>query len=246
MPDLPTMPGGVSLAPEVPQERQRDMLKMTGFTAALGTVLVVAALGGFLALEESPAGTSTSGDQTEVTGYAASGIGGRAPDAISVNLDGAAAARIEQLAERLPPAVVTSICAENAQVYRITFTAGAGAKPGLNVIGYRCGELVVEVPSRGRTSDRVDRNCALLSAVRRLLPARVTEIQPGSCGGHARLLAGVSSPGRQGGRDRAPHGVDRFPRQLPRGHQRTGSTGTVSAPGASKSHDEKEPSQRQR
>jgi hypothetical protein len=220
------------------------MLKMTGFTAALGTVLVVAALGGFLALEESPAGTSTSGDQTEVTGYAASGIGGRAPDAISVNLDGAAAARIEQLAERLPPAVVTSICAENAQVYRITFTAGA--KPGLNVIGYRCGELVVEVPSRGRTSDRVDRNCALLSAVRRLLPARVTEIQPGSCGGHARLLAGVSSPGRQGGRDRAPHGVDRFPRQLPRGHQRTGSTGTVSAPGASKSHDEKEPSQRQR
>jgi hypothetical protein len=233
------------LAPAAPRERQRDMLKMTRFTAVLGTVLVAAALGGFLALEESPAGTSTSGDRTEVTGYAASGIGGQRPDAISVNLDGAAAARIEQLAERLPPAVVTNTCAENAEAYRITFTGGAGTKQGLNVIGYRCGELVVEVPSRGRTSDRVDRNCALLSAVRRLLPARVTEIQASSCAGHVRLLAGVSSRGRQGGRDSTPHGVDRFPGHPRGGHQRTGGTGTGSAPGASKSHDEKEPSQRQ-
>jgi hypothetical protein len=198
------------------------VLKMSRFFAALGAVLVVAAVGGFLALKASPAGTSPWGDRAEVTGYAASNGDGQASGAVSVDLDGALAARIGQLAARLPPANVTSRCAENAEAYRITFTADAGPKRRMSVIGYRCGELVVEVPSRGLSSDRVDRNCALLLAVRRLLPARLTEIQAGSCAGHGRLLAGMSARGRQGGRDRV--GLDPSPRD-PRPAARSAKNG---------------------
>jgi len=218
---------------------------MSRFFAVLGAVLVVAAVGGFLALKASPAETSPWGDRAEITSYGASSSGGKTSAAVSVEVNGVSAARIDQLVERLPPANLTNICAENAQLYRIIFTVGGGTRQRLQVIGYRCGELVVEVPSRGLTSDRVDRDCALLSAVRRLLPARAGEIQAGSCAGRGRLLAGVSWPGlRGGGREGSLTQADRLPRRpLPDRHK-TRSTGTGSAPRASKSHDEKVPGQR--
>jgi hypothetical protein len=65
---------------------------------------------------------------------------------------------------------------ENAQLYQITFTAVAGAKRGFEVVGYQCGGLV-DLTSDGKTVTRIDRNCTLLSAVRRLLPATATATQ---------------------------------------------------------------------
>ena len=87
------------------------------------------------------------------------------------------------------------ICAENEQEYRIAFTAdaGAGVKQGFGLTGYWCNNLVVETLSHGTTMDRIDRDCALLAAVRRLLPARATATQAGTCA-HAsgRLFLAVS------------------------------------------------------
>jgi hypothetical protein len=226
------------------------VLKMSRFFAVLGAVLVLAAVGGFLALKASPSGTSTWGDGAdwgdgaEVTGYAASTIDGQTSGAVSVKLNGVSAARIDQLVERLPPASVTSVCAENAQVYRITFTPGTGSRQGLKVIGYRCGDLVVEVPSRGLSSDRVDRNCALLSAVRRLLPARATELQSSGCPGHDRLLARTSSRKQHGDRDGSGPKTPRHQRPDRPNRRGTGKKGTGGAPGASKGHDEKQPGHR--
>jgi hypothetical protein len=93
------------------------------------------------------------------------------------------------------------ICAENEQEYRIAFTAdaGAGVKQGFGLTGYWCNNLVVETLSHGTTMDRIDRDCALLAAVRRLLPARATATQAGTCA-HAsgRLFLAVSRTPRHG------------------------------------------------
>ena len=59
--------------------------------------------------------------------------------------------------------------------------------------GYQCHNLVVEVPLHGLTEDRIDRDCALLSAVRRLLPARATATHSGTCAhANGRLFLAVS------------------------------------------------------
>jgi hypothetical protein len=158
------------------------MLKRTRFIAALGAVLLVAAVGGVLGLTMSSPGTSAVGDRAEVTGYATSNAFGDTTGPVSVELHGASAASIDRLAEGLPAANVDDICTIEVQMYQITFTVGAGAKRGLDVIGYQCGGVVVEVPSPGLTSNRVDRNCVLLAAVRRLLPASATATQSGGCG----------------------------------------------------------------
>jgi len=139
---------------------------------------------------------------------------------------------------------VINVCAKNTQLYRIAFTAGAGTRQRLKVIGYRCGDLVVEVPSRGLTSDRVDRNCALLSAVRRLLPARATEIQSSGCPSHDRLLVRTSSRKHHGRRDGSGLRTDRSPRHQRPDPRETRRKGTDGAPGASKSHDDKKPGHR--
>jgi hypothetical protein len=151
--------------------------KNNGSMAALATVLVIAGFGGFLLLKASPAGPPPAPDQARVTGYAKTSISGQTSGAVSVELNGASAARIDQLAQGLPAATLAGACEQNTQVYRISFTAGAGAKTGLDVTGYGCGHLVVEVPARGRPTDRIDRKCALLAAVRRLLPASATATQ---------------------------------------------------------------------
>jgi hypothetical protein len=163
--------------------------------AAVGVVLVVAAVGGFFLLKESAVGPSTWADRAQVTGYAATSASGHASGAVSVELDGAAAARIATLVEGLPRANLRHNCAEDVQEYHITFSAdgGKGVRHGFALTGYWCDNLVVEVPLHGPTEDRIDRDCTLLSAVRRLLPARAIATHSGTCA-HAdgRLLLAVS------------------------------------------------------
>jgi len=162
--------------------------------AVVGVVLVVAAVGGFFLLKSAPA-PSTWADRAQVTGYATSGMRGHTSGAVSVNLDGASAARIDTIVQGLPRANLQYICAENAQEYHITFSAdaGKGVKQGFALTGYWCNNLVVEVPLHGLTEDRIDRDCTLLSAVRRLLPASAIATHSGTCA-HAsgRLFLAVS------------------------------------------------------
>ena len=117
-----------------------------------------------------------------MTGYATTSTSGRTSGAVSVNLDGASAARIDTIVEGLPQANLRYICAENAQEYHITFSAngGKGVKQGFALTGYWCNNLVVEVPWHGQTEDRIDRDCTLLSAVRKLLPARAIATHAGN------------------------------------------------------------------
>jgi hypothetical protein len=162
--------------------------------AAVGVVLVVAAVGGFFLLKSAPE-PSTWADRAQVTGYATTSASGHTSGAVSVELDGASAARIDTIVEGLPLANLRYICAENAQEYHITFSANAskGVLQGFALTGYWCNNLVVEVPLHGLTEDRIDRDCTLLSAVRRLLPARAIATHSGTCAhANGRLFLAVS------------------------------------------------------
>ena len=151
--------------------------------AVVAVVLVVAGVGGFVMLKESAPGPLTWADRAQVTGYAATTGSGHTAGPVSVELDGASAARIEAIVESLPRANLRYICAENAQEYHITFSAdaGAGVRQGFVLTGYWCNNLVVEVPWHGRPVDRIDRDCSLLSAVRQLLPASAVATHAGTC-----------------------------------------------------------------
>jgi hypothetical protein len=163
--------------------------------AVVAVVLVVAGVGGFFMLKESAPGPLTWSDRAEVTGYATSKVGGHTSGAVSVDLAGASAARIDAIVEGLPRANLRYICAENAQEYHITFSAeaGAGVRQGFDLTGYWCNNLVVEVPLDGPTVDRIDRDCALLADVRRLLPAKAIATHAGTCAdANGRLFVAVS------------------------------------------------------
>jgi hypothetical protein len=182
--------------------------------AVVGVVLVVAGVGGFFMLKESAVGPSPWAGRAQVTGYATSNLSGQTTGAVSVELNGESAARIDQIVEGLPSANLAYICAENEQEYRISFTAdaGAGVKQGFGLTGYWCNNLVVETLSHDTTRDRIDRDCALLAAVRRLLPARATATQEGTCAhANGRLFLAVSThktPGHKRLRREAPrHGT---------------------------------------
>jgi hypothetical protein len=163
--------------------------------AVVAVVLVVAGVGGFFMLKESAPGPLHWSDRAEVTGYATSTVGGHTSGAVSVDLAGAPAARIDAIVEGLPRANLRYICAENAQEYHIAFSAeaGAGVRQGFALTGYWCNNLVVEVPLDGPTVDRIDRDCALLAAVRRLLPAKAIATHAGTCAdANGRLFVAVS------------------------------------------------------
>ena len=151
-------------------------MKKIGIIAVTGAVLLVAvALGVFSWLGGNSAGTATSEDQALLTGYASSPLNAGPSGPVSVVLRGASAARIDRLVSGLQ---VTNapMCVEMPPLYQINFTAVAGAKQGFDVTGYYCGGFVF-ITSGGKTATRIDRNCALLSAVRRLLPATATATQ---------------------------------------------------------------------
>jgi hypothetical protein len=178
--------------------------------AVVGVVLVVAGVGGFFMLKESAVGPSPWADQAQVTGYATSNVSGRTRGAVSVELNGESAARIDQIVAGLPPANLAYLCAKNEQEYHISFSAnaGAGVRQDFGLTGYWCNNLVVETLSHGTTMDRIDRDCALLAAVRRLLPARATATQAGTCAhANGRLFLAVSRTPRRGtlGRKTSTH-----------------------------------------
>ena len=151
-------------------------MKKIGIIAVTGAVLLVAvALGVFSWLGGNSAGTAASEDRALLTGYASSPLNAGPSGPVSVVLRGASAARIDRLVSGLQ---VTNapMCVEMPPLYQINFTAVAGAKQGFDVTGYYCGGFVF-ITSGGKTATRIDRNCALLSAVRRLLPATATATQ---------------------------------------------------------------------
>jgi hypothetical protein len=164
--------------------------------AVVSVVLVVAGVGGFFMLKASAIGPSSWADRAQVTGYATSNVRGQTSGPVSVELDGASAARIDRIVERLPPANRAYICAENAQEYHISFTVDAvagGGRQGFGLTGYGCNNLVVEVLPHGSTLDRIDRDCALFAEVRRLLPARAITTHAGTCeDANGRLFLAVS------------------------------------------------------
>lgn len=110
-----------------------------------------------------------SADKARLTGYAAATVAGGASGPVSVVLHGASVARLDQLVKGLPKYTGDG-CMENIQLYQIDFTQLAGAKRDFDVTGYQCVNLV-DITDGGKTVALADGKCALLSAVRRLLPA---------------------------------------------------------------------------
>jgi len=154
---------------------------MAGVSAVL---LGIAGCSSLAAQPGQPAVSATRpADQATVTGYVSSPLTGQATGPVSVVLQGASAARIEQLVTGLQKSV-PPLCAENAVLYTIVFTTPKGNKPGFAVTGYQCGGQVL-VTSGGTEVDKTDPGCALLTAVRRVLPATAKATQ--------RLLAPCAS-----------------------------------------------------
>jgi hypothetical protein len=110
-----------------------------------------------------------SADRARLTGYASATVVGGGSGPVSVALPGASVARLDQLVQGLQKWTGAN-CMENIQLYRIDFTQVAGAKRSFQVAGEQCANLVY-ITSGGKTVIRVDGKCALLTAVRRLLPA---------------------------------------------------------------------------
>jgi len=110
-----------------------------------------------------------SADKARLTGYASATVSGGPSGPISVALSGASAARLDQLVQGLQKWTGAS-CMENIQLYHVDFTQVEGAKRSFQVAGDQCANLVY-ITSDGKTVTRVDGKCALLTAVRRLLPA---------------------------------------------------------------------------
>jgi hypothetical protein len=161
------------------------MVKKNRASGVTGALVAVAVAGVFLGLEGCSAAAAKPSnlrqaavpvDEARVTGYVSSPLTGRPSGPVSVVLRGAPAARIDALVKGLQVDNSMLVCAEEAQLYQINFTAVAGVKQGSDVMGYQCGGFVV-VTSDGKTVTRIDRNCTLLSAVRRLLPKTATATQ---------------------------------------------------------------------
>jgi hypothetical protein len=108
-------------------------------------------------------------DKARLTGYSSASVSGGSSGPVSVALHGASVARLDQLVNGLQKWTGAS-CVENIQLYQVDFTYVAGVKRGFQVAGDQCANLVY-ITSDGKTVTRVDGKCALLTAVRRLLPA---------------------------------------------------------------------------
>ena len=134
------------------------------------------------AREVPSAGAPQSADKARLTGYAAASVSGGASGPISVALQGATVARLDHLVSGLQKWTGAS-CEENIQLYQLDFTHIAGTKRDFQVAGYECANLVF-ISSDGKTVTKVDGSCALLTAVRRLLPATAKatrQLTPPSC-----------------------------------------------------------------
>lgn len=149
--------------------------------AATGALAVLMAVGGCSSTAAPPGQPAVSvtkpTDAARVTGYAnaAKTATGSPTGPVSVVVQGATAARLRQLALGLPKSGPL-ICAENSELYQIVFTRVAGAAGGLTVVGYLCGSLV-QLTGAGENGARTDQHCALLSAVRHVLPPSAKSVE---------------------------------------------------------------------
>jgi hypothetical protein len=168
--------------------------RKTGVIAALSVLLLAATVGACTGPTANSSGiakpvtTNSAGTarpaararvtptigQARVTGYVKTSLIGQPSGPVSVVVRGASAARLYHIVEGLRAARGFP-CAENAQMYQITFTFTSAAA-AVDVTGAECGGAVY-ITSRGKSADRIDIGCTLLSAVRRLLPATATDTQ---------------------------------------------------------------------
>jgi hypothetical protein len=144
-----------------------------------GVLLGVAGCAAATAKPPDLAQAAQSVDEARVTGYASTNVtepsGAGPTGAVSVVLHGASAAHIDQLINGLQK-YTGSGCMESVQLYQIDFNHVGGGKQGFDVAGYDC-EALVSITSDGKTVTLTDVNCALLSAVRHLLPATAIATQ---------------------------------------------------------------------
>jgi len=106
--------------------------------------------------------------QATVTGFKSGSPASRSAGPVTVILPGAAAAGLDQVVNGLP-AGGSMDCMENVLLYAITF-ALSGSRTTIDVAGYAC-VAAVQVTEDGKTTLRTDSRCALLAAVRDVLPA---------------------------------------------------------------------------
>jgi hypothetical protein len=151
--------------------------RKTGVIAAL-CVGLAAACG--TAQSKDPTQATQSIDQAQVTGYVTSFPSMAQPSGpISVMVHGAPAAGLYRIIKGLRADTDWhgAPCMEEPQLYQITYASVAGT---VDVAGFECGGFVT-ITSNGKTTDWTDRNCTLLSAVRRVVPATATAThQPGT------------------------------------------------------------------
>jgi len=123
--------------------------------------------------------TSTAPTVTKasVTGYRSGDPESQSAGPVTVVLRGKTAAHLDQVLNSLPRGGNMD-CMENVLLYNITFTL-AGAHKTIDVAGYAC-VAAVQVTQGGKTTLRTDNRCALLAAVRKVLPATAVATQQGS------------------------------------------------------------------
>ena len=167
--------------------RNRVTARSSALAVAVAMAGTMLGLAGCTAAAANPGnpgqlGESVTGLEAQVTGYTSSSLTEGPSGPVSVVLRDGPAARLDQLVNGLR-ANTGPGCHENARLYQIDFK---GAQGGFDVTGYQCGGLVsvttvsattVSATTDGKIVTRIDRNCTLLSAVRRLLPASATATQ---------------------------------------------------------------------
>jgi hypothetical protein len=115
-----------------------------------------------------PTSTARTVTQAIVTGYKSGSPAQRSSGPVTVVVRGKAAASLGQVLNRLPTGGSMD-CEENVLLYNITFTVSHSRRT-IDVAGYAC-VAAVQVTQDGKTTLRTDSHCALLAAVRTVLPA---------------------------------------------------------------------------
>jgi hypothetical protein len=136
---------------------------------------------------------TSDGSLAAVTGFASAPVmaGGSPSRPVTVRVTGMRASRLTLLVNRLPSVSQSQVsCHEPlGLMYRIVFGNGTLAKSRAVVAGYRC-DAAVAVTVAGQISWwRRDAHCALLRAVRQVLPRRAKATQRPSIGCDSRPAA---------------------------------------------------------
>jgi hypothetical protein len=162
--------------------RHRDMnMKKLPLSVLIGLVVLVGVAG---------CSSTTLPSVAEVTGFTSIPVGpaGSPPSGpVTVRVAGNEASRLAQLVSQLPSVPQSQVtCVEPpGLIYRIVFGADSVAQSKEVVEGYLCAAAVTVAVAGKAISWRRDAKCALIRAVRHVLPDRAKATQsllPG-CGG---------------------------------------------------------------